>query len=75
MNDVNEAAYTYEPPKGRLAIQLCALAKEGIDVLSVSSNDTDPNLYVRVLNERAKQDVLRLAPEAIVTIIEQGVEL
>ena len=70
MDDVNEAVYIHEPPKGRLAIQLCDLAKDGIDVLSVSSNDTDPHLYVRVGNERAKQAVLRLAPEAIVTIIE-----
>ena len=68
--DLDEAVYIHELPKGRLAIQLCDPAKEGVDVLSVSSNDTNPHLYVRVGNERARQAVLRLAPEAIVTIIE-----
>jgi len=30
MDDVNEAVYIHEPPKGRLAIQLCDLAPEAI---------------------------------------------
>lgn len=70
MTELNEALYIEEPPLSRLAMQICRLAREGEDVFSVNFSDTDSTLYVTVGTERAKQAVLRLAPEAIVAIIE-----
>jgi len=59
-------------PRARLAASICGLVRKpnGVCILGVNYNDTDPNLYVVVGDAKAAEAVRGVAPQAIVTVID-----